>query len=763
MGMTGGSQRVLRGAALLLGSTAFLALDGPTFAQNSALPPVTVDAPQAQRSARNVASPRQQGATRRSNRSRTNSDAPATATPAAAASATARQDTRDQMAATNQSTATKTSTPVLETPQSVTTVTRRQIDAQNPQTVGNALQYTAGVLSERDATTRYDSVFLRGIGGFGTSTNFVSFLDGLKLPRGQAFAVTSIDAFLLDRIEVIKGPSAVLYGQISPGGLVNLVSRQPSDIPYNEARIEGGSHGRVQGGITSQGALDAAHQWLYSISAIGRMSGTRYDGVDEQRFGVAPAITWRPDADTQLTVSGFYQRDPKGGYFNSLYPQSLAPAAYRPYLNRNLNIGDPGFDRFEREQSGVGYVFDRRLNDVVSFHSALRYSKVDTDFQSLQMAGPLTASGTIPRAAIRSIESADGIAADNRLRFDFRTSAVEHTVLAGWDQQNSHSSWIYQFGGATSLDVVNPTYYQPVGTLFPFINNDQSLSQTGIYVQDQMKFGGFRLTLGTRHDWTEQNNDNRISSTRTSQESDKQTYRAGLLYLFDNGLAPYVSYSTSFEPTIGVGSNGLPFVPTTGEQYEGGLKYKPAFADMLFTAAIFDLRQQNTLTPSAVPGFSVQQGEIRSRGIELEARGKLTENIEIVAASTFLDTKVTKSTDLTAIGKRPQAVPTHFESLWANYSFLTGGLAGLTVGGGVRSVGPSYGDDINSLVSPGYVVFDAAVRYDLVNLVRAWKGAELTLNVTNLFDKSYYTSCSSNFYCQFGNGRLALAGLRYRW
>ncbi|MDU6377922.1 MAG: hypothetical protein E6575_28200, partial [Bradyrhizobium sp.] len=253
--------------------------------------------------------------------------------------------------------------------------------------------------------------------------------------------------------------------------------------------------------------------------------------------GVAPAITWRPDTDTQLTVSGFYQRDPKGGYFNSLYPQSLAPAAYRPYLNRNLNIGDPGFDRFEREQSAIGYVFDRRLNDVVSVHSALRYAKVDTDFQSLQMAAGLTAAGTIPRAAIRSIESVDGVTADNRLRFDFRTASVEHSVIAGWDQQNSHSSWIYQFGAATSLDVVNPAYYQPVGTLFPFINNDQSLSQTGLYVQDQMKLGGFRLTLGTRHDWTAQTTDNRISATRQSQDSDKQTYRAGLLYLFDNGLA----------------------------------------------------------------------------------------------------------------------------------------------------------------------------------------------------------------------------------
>lgn len=761
MGMFGVSQEVKRGLALLLGVTVALPFGQPAFAQAATLPPVTVDAPQTQRAARSSNPQRQQGATRRNSRQSTSRAMPAP--PARAAGPSGRQDTRERIVADTQSAATKTATPVLETPQSVTTVTRRQIDEQNPQTVGNALRYTAGVLSEVDATTRNDSVFIRGFGGFGTSTNFVSFLDGLKLPRGQAFAVTSIDAFLLDRIEVLKGPSAVLYGQISPGGLVNQVSRQPSESSYNEARIEGGSYGRIQSGITSQGALDTAHQWLYSISAIGRMSDTRYDGVQEQRYGVAPAITWRPDADTQLTVSGFYQRDPKGGYFNSLYPQSLAPAVYRPYLNRNLNIGDPGFDRFEREQSAIGYVFDRRLDDVVSFHSALRYTKVDTDFQSLQMAAALTAAGTIPRAAFRSIESVDGIAADNRLRFDVRTGGIEHTVLAGWDQQNSHSSWIYQFGTAASLDVANPRYDQPVGTLFPFIDNDQSLSQTGLYVQDQMKFGGFRLTLGTRHDWTAQTTDNRVGASRQAQDSDKQTYRAGLLYLFDNGLAPYVSYSTSFEPVIGVGSDGRPFVPTTGEQYEAGLKYKPAFADMLFTAAVFDLRQQNTLTPSSVTGFSVQQGEIRSRGLEFEARGRVNANIEIVAASTVLDTKVTRSTDLSTIGKRPQAVPTHFESLWANYSFLTGGLAGLTIGGGVRSVGPSFGDDINSLVSPGYVVFDAAARYDLANLVRGWKGAELTLNVTNLFDKSYYTSCSSNFYCQYGNGRLVVAGLRYRW
>jgi iron complex outermembrane receptor protein len=195
--------------------------------------------------------------------------------------------------------ATKTGTPVLETPQSISTVTRRQLDDQNARTVKDALTYSAGVLSTPDATGRYDSLFLRGFGGFGTSTRIVDFLDGLRLPRGQAFALPSIDPFLLDRIDVLKGPSAVLYGQTSPGGLVNQLSRTPSATASGEARIEGGSHGRLQGGIASQGRIDAEGQWQYGIAAMGRRADTRYDDVEEERLSIAPQLRWQPDAETQ--------------------------------------------------------------------------------------------------------------------------------------------------------------------------------------------------------------------------------------------------------------------------------------------------------------------------------------------------------------------------------------------------------------------------------------------------------------------------------
>ncbi|PZA13913.1 TonB-dependent siderophore receptor [Rhodopseudomonas palustris] len=720
-----------------------------------ALPPVTVQ-PAERRAARRAAPA---PAARRAVTTRTPTREQATP----AARPVNASNSSDRYVARTSATATKTETSVLETPQSISTVTRRQMDDQNVQTVANALRYSAGVLSDADTNARYDSVFIRGFGAFGTATNYVSFLDGLKLPRGQAFANTAIDPFLLDRVEVLKGPSAVLYGQTSPGGLVNQISRMPSAVPYNEIRVEGGSYGRFQSGVTSQGALDKDGHWLYSLSAIGRTSGTRYDNVDEQRFAVAPALTWAPDMDTRFTIQSYYQKDPKGGYFNSLYPTSLAPLQYRPYLNSKLNVGDPGFDSFEREQYGIGYQFDKRLNEVVSVKSSLRYSHVDIDFKSLQMSGPLTATGTIPRWALRSIEDVGGLSTDNRVQFDLATGALQHKIITGVDYQNTLSNWTYQLGGATSLDVVNPQYNQPVGALASLIDSGQKLTQTGLYAQDQISLGGWRATLGIRHDWAEQSTESRLAGSRSNQSDDKTTYRAGLLYLFDSGVAPYVSYSTSFEPVTGVGADGQPFIPTTAEQYEAGIKYQPTFLPMLFTASVFDIRQQNVLSPSSIPGFNVQQGEVRSKGVEFEARGNVTDSLELIGALTFLDTRVAQSSNALIVGNRPQAVPDFFGSLWANYTFRSGPVTGLTFGGGIRHVGASYGDDANTLRTPAYTVVDAALKYDLANVAPSLKGTMLTLNVNNLFDKEYYSSCSSGFYCQFGNRRTVLAGVRYRW
>ncbi|OZI35952.1 TonB-dependent siderophore receptor [Bordetella genomosp. 1] len=671
-------------------------------------------------------------------------------------------ETGDRLFLSTSASATKSDTPVLETAQSVSTVTRQQLDEQGAQTVGEALRYTAGVLSDRDSNARYDSVFLRGFGAFGTATQYVNFLDGLKLPRGQAFAQAAIDPYLLDRVDVLKGPSALLYGQISPGGLVNQVSRLASDRAAHEILLEGGTHGRAQAGFSSQGALDADGSLLYSLAAIGRHADSRYDGVREDRYAVAPALTWRPSADTRFTLSAYYQKDPDGGYFNSIYPRFLAPAAYKGDLGRRVNIGDPDFDAFKREQHGIGYQFEHRANATLTLRSRLRYSDVDVDFRSLQMAGPLADTGIIPRQALRSIEDVQGVALDNQAQFDFATGAVQHTLLTGLDYQHTRSNWQYDWGPAPAFDVTRPQYGQPIGALTTIIDSGQTLRQTGAYVQDQLRYGGWRATLGVRHDWTTQDTENRLAQSRSDQSSEATSYRAGLLYAFDNGVAPYLSYSTSFEPNVGVDASGAPFVPSKASQYEVGVKYQPTGMDALFTVSAFDIRQRDALVPDVV-GFNTQEGRIRSRGLEFEARGQVTPSVELIAALTLLDTKVTEAAVPANQGKRPQAVPRYFGSMWANYRFGGGLLEGLKVGAGVRVVGASYADNANDIEADGYTLVDAALRYDFGAASASLKGLEGRLNVNNLFDKTYYSSCSSNFYCQYGNGRQIVAGLRYRW
>ena len=422
-------------------------------------------------------------------------------------------------------------------------------------------------------------------------------------------------------------------------------------------------------------------------------------------------------------------------------------------------MGDPGFDRFDRTQWGISAGVEHALNTNLTLRSKMRYSGVDVDMDAIQHAGFISPSGVLSRMAVQSREDVRGFAWDTNLEYEVSTGAVEHRILLGADVSRNDSDWQYNFAMAPGLEVTNPSYSRVTGPFMALTDNHQVTNQKGIYLSDQMAIGKFRTVLGLRHDWIETENENRLANSTSEQSSDQTSYRAAVLYQFDNGVAPYVSYATSFQPEIGVSESGSAFVPTESEQYEIGVKYRPESFDALFTMAAFDLTQTNVKTPGSAPNTFIQTGEIRSRGLEFEMRGQVTQRLELIAAFTLLDTEVTKSTTSSIIGNRPQAVPEHFGSIWANYAFDNG----LELGGGVRFVGSSYGDDANTLKADSYVLADLAMRYDLSRLGGFFQGTEATLNVRNLLDETYYSSCSFNVYCQYGEGRSITAGLRKTW
>lgn len=658
--------------------------------------------------------------------------------------------------------ASKTDQSILEIPQAVTVLTRKQIDNQSPQSVGQALRYTAGVLSEIDASTRYDSFFLRGFGGFGTSTQFVSFLDGLRLPKGQAFGQASIDPFLLDRIDILKGPSALMYGQSSPGGLVNLVSRKPNGSTGGSAKLEYGSNNRLQLSVEQQGTLDKSDTLQYNVAAVALDADSRYDDVEEKSFSIASNLVWVASPNTRFSLGGFLGTDPEGGYFNSIYPTSLAPE-YADELSRDLNIGDPDFDSYDRTQWGVYADVEHALSHNATVKSKLRFSHVDSKLAGIQMAGSISNTGVIPRVAAKSDEDINSLSWDTNFEYLLETGNISHQLLTGIDVWRNDSDWRYQIGSASSLDVNAPVYDGGgVGTFATYTDNTQVAKQVGVYASDQMSFGNLEAVFGARYDWVNTKTNNKLTNTVSEQDSNSASYRAALLYGFDSGVTPYISYSTSFQPTIGVDASGNSFKPISARQAEIGIKYQPLNNDMLLTLAAFDIHQKNVLTASSTLGFYEQTGAVRSRGLELEARGKVSEQLEMIASATLLDTEVTKSNNADAVGKRLQAVPKYFGSLWVNYGFK-GALDGLEAGVGIRHVGSSYGDDANTVKADAYTLVDLGFSYDFGQKNTSLKGWEATLNIRNLFDKNYYSSCSYNIYCQYGEERSIMLGVKKAW
>ncbi|MCK8784308.1 TonB-dependent siderophore receptor [Roseomonas sp. NAR14] len=662
-------------------------------------------------------------------------------------------------------TATKTDTPTIETPQSVTTITRDQMDAQNVQSVSAALRYAAGVVPEL-RPGRYDSIALRGFGGFGNAAYYPSFLDGLRLQRGQGYAIPTIDPYLLERIDILRGPAAVIYGQVSPGGVVNMVSRRPTATPYNEVRLEAGTYGRVQAGFNSSGPLDREGQLSYSLTGIGRTAGTAYDGVRDDRVAIAPAITWRPSADTTVTLLASYQNDPEAGLYSQGYRPGGIPAAYRRYFDSRFNVGDPGYEHFRRTLYTAGYQVEHRVNDALTLRQNFRYSHMDTDFQAIAVTA-VSNAGVLTRRATAANENFDGIALDNQAQLRFATGPLQHTVLAGLDWQRTTSYYALGQGTAPTLSLSNPLYYVTINRPAYTQRTDQSLSQIGLYAQDQIQWGGLRMTLGVRHDWLDQDTTQRLAGASGSQNPGHTSGRVGLLYLFDSGIAPYFSWATSFEPVSGTyapARGGAAFQPTTGEQYEVGVKYQPTGVNALLTVSAFTIRQQNVLTtdPSNT-SYSIQTGEVRSRGVEVEGRASLNRNLDLIAAYTYLDAAVTRSTSV-AIDNRPAGVPSHIVSGWANYNFREGTpLNGLSLGGGVRFIGSTYGDAANTFKVKSVTLADLAVSYDLGGISPRAAGAALTLNVSNLFDREYLAACGATTSCYWGTRRTVIGGLRYRW
>ncbi|WP_443678759.1 TonB-dependent siderophore receptor [Paraburkholderia unamae] len=649
-------------------------------------------------------------------------------------------------------TATKTDTPIVRVPQSVSVVTREQMDQQGATTVDQALRYTPGVYSQDSTDFRFDQLRGRGF-------DYAEYLDGLILQPSAYYANPRIDPYFLERIEVLRGPASVLYGAGSPAGIVNMVSKMPTEEPVHELMLQFGNHNRYEAAFDLGGKVDEAGTVLYRVTGLARDADSQVDGVKDQRIAIAPSVTIRPTKDTSLTLYAQYQRDPAGGLFDSLPVSGVATYNPNGKISPGTYVGNPDDDFLRRTQYAVGYKFEQKINNVFTFRSNARYMHDDIDYHQTFFSNWASGSTSVLNMnAFLDREHLSQFAMDNQVEAKFSTGAVKQTVLFGVDYQRLLNGVNSGTGAVGTLNPFVPDYSSLKAITTTSKRVDTATDQVGVYVQDQIEYGRWLVTLGARNDWTSTNIQTQTATTSTLQHQTPHafTWRGGVSYLFDTGIAPYFSYAKSFQPTVGTNFAGDALVPTTGEEYEVGIKYQPKSYNALYTLSFYNLTQQNVTTPDLLhPGSAVQTGEVRSRGIELEGHVQLTNELAILGSYTYLNQVVTQSNTPSQLGKRPTIAPRNMASLWADYTLHGGPLRGLGFGGGVRYIGMSAGDTANTFDVGSVVLLDAAVHYDIGN----WK---LSLNGTNLTNRKYVAYCSGGA-CYYGSTIGVLGTARYQW
>jgi len=560
---------------------------------------------------------------------------------------------------------------------------------------------------------------------------------------------------------VLKGASSILYGAVAPGGIVNTVTKRPTTDKIREINVEAGSFNRKQISSDFAGPLSDDGTWSYRLTALHRDSDSFVDHVSDDRTYFAPALKWQPNASTSLTLLANYQHE-RTAFLYGFPAEGTVLSNPNGRISRSRFTGEPGFDKFEVHQYALGYLFDHGINDGLRLRHSLRYFRSETDHPSVTPSTSYVDDSltTVTRRATEREDQSKGVTTDTSLEYTWKSGIVTHQTLIGFDYtQQDHKTRRYR-RTASNLDLFSPEYGIPLGPLTPQFAVHWRSERVGLYLQDHMKISDkWVVSLGGRYDrFRYKEGDLFADPTDWYIDGEKSrafTGRAGLVYLAENGLAPFISFSQSFEPTSGTDRSGDRFKPTRGAQYEVGVRYQPKGSETLLSASIYELTQQDVLTTDPQEeDFQAQLGKVRSRGVELEARTNVGRHARVIAAYAYTDARTIESNPLTPEeeGQRSIHVPYNQFSLWGEYSFGAFGMPGLRAGAGVR-----YVDAMRSLIdveSPSYTLMDAMVSYT----TGPWR---LAVNVTNLTDKVYVSQCT--FRCVYGEPRKLIGTVSYRW
>ncbi|MDF0748686.1 TonB-dependent siderophore receptor [Marinobacter sp. 71-i] len=645
-------------------------------------------------------------------------------------------------------TALKVEAPLVETPRPGSVVEREELEERNVQALDETFRYRAGVLSGQYGEDN-DTDWLK-VRGFDQST----YQDGLRIYR-EGFYQWLPEPFGLERVELLKGPASILYGEAPPGGVINAISKRPTDTAQGEVNIQAGTDEHRQVGVDTSGPVAGRSDVSYRLVGLHRYGEGDQDFTENERYYLAPSLSWDISDNTELTVLASIQKDDAFPYNGFKLAYGTVEDTPFGKVDPSVNYGEPGYDTNERTQTAIGYALSHRFNETWRFEQDFRYSNVDLLLRSTYISFQ-----TGPREGQRQIIYRDGDISswtvDNRVVGNWFTDRAEHTFLAGIDYQDLNnrgkqngSLGFTDIGGP--IDLFDPQYgsFTPI-TPTDLIVQEIEKQQTGLYLQHQLRLDNRWVFLaGARYDQADLDNINRTASTRQEADADEISLSGGVMYLAENGFSPYLSYSESFQPIAGTDGTGDLYDPRKGKQLEAGVKIAPDNLDGYVTAAVYRIEEENSLGTSQ-SGFQIQDQERTTAGFEVESVSYLTDQLELTAAYTYSDATI-KETETDNSERAAPLIPRHMASAWLDYSFANL-VPGLKIGGGARYVGSTTD---NSVDVPSYTVLDLMAQY---NVTQNWQAQ---VNVTNLADREYVASC--DYWCYYGEARSVVASVRYRW
>lgn len=660
---------------------------------------------------------------------------------------------------------------ITDIPFSVSIITQDFFTATGVKTLQDAFQYSAGVNGgPYGIDSRGDWATIRGVSP-------TLYLDGMRKSLGS-YNNTRQDPYTLERLEILKGPASVGYGQASTGGIINMVSKRPQDEFSGEVWAQVGNFDRKQLAVDVTGPIDEDGKWLYRLVAMKRDSESQTEHVDDDSMVIMPSLTWRPSEQTSITVSVNEQNNETGTGTQFLPLNGTILPNPNGDIDLDVFLSEPDFDKYDSEQTAYTVSFEHEFNEVFALSGSYRNSKSEVEYRTMYPAflgslqGAVYGDVTYPRlmadgktalrTALASDRSADSETYDLRLSANFETGVFEHSAVFGYDVQDITTDNDFAYLNRTSIDIINPIdVYNPVygqlspsdaATLYGLTPVDQpstTLEQEGFYALDQVRYENWILSAGIRRDEVE----NSTQGDSNKDKDEQTTKQFGLMYQFENGISPYFSYTESFEPVAGSDIYGARYKPAEGEQKEWGVKYQPEGTSLLVTAAYYEIEESNRLmTDPNDPTNRIQAAGGEIRGYELEVQGTWSQ-IDLIASYTKVDAKLQEQGQDTV---NISAVPEEQASAWVSYRFADQ-LAGLRIGFGARYTGTTYdGTDNEALETDSYTLVDGMIGYELEN----WF---VSLNGRNLTDKEHLTSCLGRGDCFAGEARTVTADVRYKF